>query len=76
MDAYLIYHINEGLGIIPSEVSDHLDLIRVREDRCYQRSALVHGKGIADQLFPGGKVATQKDTVKLTDVRSPEWVRD
>jgi len=33
MDTHLVYHVNEGLGVIAREISDHLDLIMVREDR-------------------------------------------
>ena len=67
MNTYLVYHVNKGLGIISREMSDHLNLITVREDGRYQRSAFVHRKGIADQPFPSGKIATHEDTVKLTE---------
>ena len=30
-ETHLIYYINEGLGIVPSEVPDHTNLIMVRE---------------------------------------------
>ena len=49
----LVYHIDEGLCIIPREVSDHLCLIAIRESYRDQRDTLVHGEGIADQSFPG-----------------------
>ena len=55
---YLVYHVDEALSVISREALDHLNLFTIREDRCYQRSTLVHGKGIADQPFPGGKVTT------------------
>jgi hypothetical protein len=45
---YLIYHVDKGLGVVSAESSDHLDLIAIREDGCYQRGAITRGKGIAD----------------------------
>jgi len=68
MDTYLVYHVNEDLGIITREISDHLDLLMVREDGRYQRDALVRGKGRADQPFPAWRVTitTHNHTVKLS----------
>ena len=66
MDTHFVYHVNKGLSIISREMSDHLDLIAVREDGRYQGGALVRGKGIADQPVPGGEVAIRKNRVKLT----------
>ena len=68
MDAHLVHRINESLGIISREMSNHLNLITVGEDGRQQRGALVRGKGVADQLFPGWRVTTTDDTVKLTIV--------
>jgi hypothetical protein len=31
--AHPMYHINEGLSIVPTEVTDHLNLILALEDR-------------------------------------------
>jgi len=68
VDAHLVHRINESLGIVSREISDHLNLITIGEDGCQQRDALVCGKGVADQLFPGWRVTTVEDTVKLTIV--------
>lgn len=57
---YLIYCINEGLGITPREMSDSLDLTAVGEYGCYQSNASARGKGITDQPFPSRKVATPR----------------
>ena len=63
----LIYRIDEGLGIIPREVFDHLDLITIGEDGRYHRDAFVGGKAGADQTYPGGRITECEDTVKMTD---------
>jgi hypothetical protein len=47
--AYLVYHVDKGLGVVSTEISNHLDLIMIREDGRYQRDAITCGKGIADQ---------------------------
>ena len=31
--AYPVYHIDDGLGIVPAEITDRLELILTREDR-------------------------------------------
>jgi hypothetical protein len=45
---YLIYCIDNILGIVPREIFSHLDVIVVRENCRDQRDALVRGEGIAD----------------------------
>ena len=68
MDTYLVHHINKYLGIIPGEKPNRFDLIAVGEYACYQKDALVFGKGnIADQPFPGSWSTVHKDSVHLTD---------
>jgi hypothetical protein len=47
MSTYLVYRVDDVLGILSSEASDRLDLIMVRENRHNQRDALVRGKWIA-----------------------------
>ena len=42
---YLMYHIDEGLGVVPTEVADHLHLILTCEDCLNQRDEFVGGKG-------------------------------
>jgi len=71
MGVYLIYHINEALCIIPRETFDYGGLTVVREDGCYEGGALVYGKGVADQLFPGQGVTVQShgQTNRYTIVR-------
>ena len=66
MDTYLIYRINKGLSVIPSQVFHHLGLIVVRKYGCYQSRAFIRGKRTVDQLFPVG-VTTREGTVKITD---------
>ena len=72
MGSYLIYRIDKGLSIIFGKTGDNLNLIGIREDGRYQRSAPAHGMVVADQTFPGGKVASHKDAVKLTGRRRLE----
>ena len=72
MGIYLIYRVNEYLGIITKEISNHLDLVVVREDGCYERGALMRGKGVASQPFPGRGVTAHDYAVKQMDTRSPE----
>jgi hypothetical protein len=33
VEAHLVYHINKGLSVVPTEVTDHLNLILALEDR-------------------------------------------
>ena len=58
MGTYLVHNIDECLCIMHREVFDHLDLVIIRENCRNQSDMLVHGKGIADQLFPGRSVRT------------------
>ena len=53
----LIHHVNKHLCIIPTETSDNLDLVAVGDNGCYERGALMHGNGVANQPFPGRGVA-------------------
>jgi len=68
---YLVYLVDNGLGIISGEVLDHLDLITVREDRRDQGDTLVRGEGIAGQPFPCCVVAAHGKTVRPGNARSP-----
>jgi len=58
IDTHLVYvyHIDEGLGVIPRKVSGCLNPITVREDCSNQRDALARGEGISDQSFPDRRV--------------------
>ena len=66
MGTYLVYHVDKGLAVIPREVSNHLNLNVVREDRCDQRDALICGESTAGQPFPGWKFTACEETVKST----------
>ena len=77
MNAYLIYHVDKGLGIDSVEMPDYLGLITVRNNGFDQRDTLVNGKGGTDQLFPGwGARTVHEKTVRLTNRLSPERVRN
>jgi hypothetical protein len=45
---YLVYHVDKGLGIVSTEISNRLDLIMIQEDGRYQRDAIMCGKAVAD----------------------------
>ena len=49
---YPVYRVDKALGIVPKAISDHLDLIVVREDCRDKRDALVRGKCMAGQSLP------------------------
>jgi len=48
---YLVYHIDECLGIFSLEVVDHVFLIFTREDRLDQGGKLVQGEHPSNQTF-------------------------
>jgi len=50
---YLVYPVDKGLGIVPCEATNHLNLIAAREYSRYQRDPLVRGESRTDQLFQG-----------------------
>ena len=64
MGIYLIYPVNEGLGITPRETLYDFNLIAIREYPRYQISAFVHGKVVGDQKFPIGEVTGHSQTGK------------
>jgi hypothetical protein len=64
----LVHLIDKRLGIISGEISDHIDLIRVRENRRNQGDALALNEGIVDQTFPRLAVAAQNKIVGLKSV--------
>jgi len=45
---YLVYHIDKGLGIVPTEAADRVAFIITREDRFNQRRKYTWGKHSAD----------------------------
>ena len=42
-----MYHVDEGLSIISTEVTDHLDLIAAREDCLDKRDDFMWEQGVA-----------------------------
>ena len=46
-----VYHVYEGLGIIPTEATDQVAFIRTGEDRLNQRTKFVRGKRVLDQTL-------------------------
>jgi hypothetical protein len=59
---YHVYHVDKVLGIIPREIFNRLDLIMIQEGSRYQRVALMRGKCVAEQLFPGWNVTSRVTT--------------
>ena len=72
VEIYLIYHIDKCLRIIPKEIANHSDMVAIGEDGCYERRALMRGKGVVDQLFQSWNVTACDHTVKQTGLQSPE----
>lgn len=66
---HLIYHIDEGLGVAPTQASNHFSFIAVGEDGCNQGDAFIRGKGAIDQLFPRWNAATREKLVRPVNVR-------
>jgi len=48
-----VYHINKVLGVIPTEVSDYLDLILAHQNCLNQGDDFVREEGTTGQAFPG-----------------------
>ena len=65
MGTHLVCDIDKGLGIVPREVFDHLNLIVVQENRCDKGDTPIRGKGRTDQLFPGQVFAVHEEVVEL-----------
>jgi hypothetical protein len=63
---YLIYHVNEGLSIVPAQTLDRLCFIAVGEYVCDQRDALIFGERTIDQAFPGWNAAGRERLVRPT----------
>ena len=45
---YLIYYIDEDLGIVPGEAPDYTSLVVVQEYFCNQIDTLACGEGVTD----------------------------
>jgi len=70
---YLEHGIDEGLGVVPRKVSNHLNLVTVGEIFHDQRDALIR-TGVVDQLLPDWAFATHEEAAGLAIVRLPERV--
>jgi len=46
--AYLVYHINKGLSIVSTEVTDHLDFVLTGEDCLEQRDDFIFREVMTD----------------------------
>lgn len=49
---YLVYYVNKGLSIVPTQKLDRLYFIIIGENCRDQGDALICGKGTANQTFP------------------------
>ena len=56
MDARLIDHVNKCLGVIPGEISEHLDHLTIGEGGLDQIHTFTCREGGVDQPFPCGRV--------------------
>ena len=61
VEAYLMYYINKGLSVVPTEVTDRLYLVPAREDRRNQRNGLVWKEGATDQASAGRRAEVNGD---------------
>ena len=52
MGGHLVYHIDEGLSIIPTEILDYLSFIGIGEDVRDQGYALFSDVRVINQAFP------------------------
>ena len=58
--ANLMYHIDEGLSFVSTEVAEHLDLTLAGEGCLDKRDDLMWGQCVSDQTFPGGSVGVDR----------------
>ena len=68
MGAYLVHHINKGMGIVSGDIFDRIDLVITGEYRRDQRDALGRGEGVTDQPFPGWIFTAHEKAVQPTIV--------
>ena len=57
----LVYHVYEGLGIVPTETTDQVAFTRTGEDHLNQRTKFVRGKFVLDQTLTGWNVEVEKE---------------
>ena len=65
---HLMYGINKSLKVVPTEETDRVYLVLIREDCFYQRDAFVGKEGTADQAFARRLVRAYRNG-------SPLWAR-
>ena len=65
-ERYLIYHINKGLGILPTKILHHLSFITIGEDVCDQGGALIWIEVGVDQAFPRWNTPAFEEDMRLT----------
>ena len=65
VDAHLVHHIDKGLSVVPTEVTDRVYLLLVREDCLNQGDNFVRKEGTTDQAFAGRLVRAYRDVSSL-----------
>ena len=63
---YLVYYINKGLSILPTETPDRLDFFAVCEDLCDQGDTIIWVEGTINQAFPRRDSPAHEKQVKGT----------
>jgi len=58
---YLIYHVDEGLDVVPTKGTDHITFILAREDCLNQEWELAQDERTLDQAFQGWNVEGEKE---------------
>ena len=53
---YLVYHINESLGIAPSETPDNVDRLHIGYNRLNHGWEFILGDSAADQVSQGSSI--------------------
>ena len=48
METHLVYHVDKGLGVVSTEITDQLELVLARESCPNQRNDIVLGKGVTN----------------------------
>ena len=58
--ANLMYHVDEDLSVISTEMAEHLDLVLAGENCLDERDDFRWMQWIHDQTFPGGSVGVDR----------------
>ena len=56
----LIYHINKGLGVVPTEAADNIIPILTREDSLDQEGEFIRVEHVSNQKLQGYRVEVEK----------------